>query len=93
VSHNHASSYYIILLGDLSDPSTAAARIIRIEKIEIQNNGKTDKGYLVVLEGICRLRIERFTLTGTPHFEALVKAFPRKSGECVRGVTHNGIIY
>lgn len=60
---------------------TAAARIIRVEKLEIQINGKQDNGYLVVLEGICRLRIDRFTMTGIPYFEAQVTAFPRKGGK------------
>lgn len=72
-------------LSSMTDPllysSFIAARIVRVEKVEIQTNGKSENGYLVFLEGLStRLRIERFTMTGTPYFEAQVTPFPRQSG-------------
>lgn len=56
-------------------------------------NGKIENGYLVILEGLARIRIDRFTLTGTPFFEAQVKAFPRRPGEffpAIRGPFSKG---
>ena len=45
-----------------------AARIVRIERM-------STGGYVVVVEGLARVRIERFTAVGWPWFEANVIAF------------------
>lgn len=74
----------------------AAARIVRIEKqassfvvVRNANTGSgdppspsTSSGYTLVLEGLTRIRIDRWTSVGRPYFEAQVSLFPRSGGEC-----------
>ncbi|GAA96307.1 uncharacterized protein L969DRAFT_51467 [Mixia osmundae IAM 14324] len=43
------------------------ARIVRLERTSI--------GYIVVVEGLARIRLDRFTQVGSPYFEAFVSSF------------------
>ena len=49
----------------------------------------TSQGYIAVVEGICRVRIERYTQVGTPYFEAQVTIHPRSKDEPVEDALVN----
>jgi ATP-dependent Lon protease len=63
----------------------AAARISRIERVSsttvINGVSTSQHDYVITLQGICRVRIDRFTQVGTPFFQALVTAFPASSSK------------
>ena len=54
---------------------------MRVERLSSSTslNGETStqQGYLIIVEGLCRVRIDRFIQVGTPFFEAQITAFPR----------------
>ena len=45
------------------------------------DSSTTQNGYILVLEGICRAHIDKYTQPGTPYFEAAVTLHPRVPGK------------